>query len=256
MIIDSHCHLQMEDYSNDLPSVLSKAKENGICSFIVIGFDLQSSIKAKELSQKYDFIHPVYGIHPYDTKEYDISVFSELEDLIREFPPLAIGETGLDYYRDISPKDKQKNFFNRHIELASRYNLPLVIHLRDAFNDAYDIMKGTNRRNDILHCFTGQENDINRFSEFNMYFGISGIVTFKNNELSKLVNLIPQDRILIETDSPYLAPVPKRGKRNEPANLSFILETISNLLGKDKTHLINMLLENTRNAYRYSFNEC
>ncbi|NIA22866.1 MAG: YchF/TatD family DNA exonuclease [Proteobacteria bacterium] len=256
MIIDSHCHLQMEDFSNDLPSVLSNAKINGICSFVVVGFDMKSSIAAMHLARKYEFIHPVYGIHPYDTNKYDSSVFNEIEDLIEEYRPVAIGETGLDYYRDYSPGKKQQSFFNEHIRIADKHNLPLVIHVRDAFDDTFEIIKESKRKGDILHCFTGTREDIEHFKVFDIFFGITGIITFKNSPLKNIVNSIPENRLLIETDSPYLAPVPKRGKRNEPANLIHTLKTLAEQKGTDTKTLESLLLRNTQEAYRSKFYEC
>ena len=246
----------MEDYSNDLPSVLSDAEKNGVCSFVVIGFDFESSKMAMELARRYGSIYPVYGIHPYDVKRFDKSVFSELEDLIREFRPVAIGETGLDYYRDISPRDKQKSFFIRHLELADKYELPVVMHIRDAFDDSYAIVKESGRKKDILHCFTGTSNDIRRFNTFDVFFGITGIITFKNNPLSDIVDLIPDNRLLVETDSPYLTPVPYRGKRNSPANLNLIVSSLAEKKAVSVEKLEKSLISNTREAYRTNFDEC
>ncbi|HHD83154.1 MAG TPA: TatD family deoxyribonuclease [Bacteroidetes bacterium] len=256
MIVDSHCHLQMEDFSNDLPSVISNAKTEGICSFVVIGFDLESSIKAMNLARKYEFIHPVYGIHPYDTNKYALTVFKEIEDLIAEYRPIAIGETGLDYYRDYSPKEKQRIFFNEHIEVANKYDLPIVTHIRDAFDDSFRILKESKRRRDILHCFTGTINDVEHFKSLDMFFGITGIITFKNSPLKEVVNSIPNNRLLIETDSPYLSPVPKRGKRNEPENIVYTLMTLADHMKTDAESLESLLLKNTEEAYRFKFNEC
>jgi len=246
----------MDEFKDDIEYIISNAKKSGIRHFIVVGFDIESSIKAKTMSLNYPEIKPVYGIHPYNTVNSSISMMRELNDLVKEKKPLAIGETGFDFYRDISPKNKQRDFFEAHIKLASQYNLPLVIHTRDAFNETYTILKEHNRFNDILHCYTGNSDDIKKFNELNVYYGITGIITFKNSNLRTLVKEMPSDRILIETDSPYLSPVPFRGKRNEPSNLKLIFNTLSEALTVNHQDVENILFENTKNAFNYNFDEC
>lgn len=246
----------MDEFKDDIEHIISIAKRGGIYQFIVVGFDIESSIKAKTMSLNYPEIKPVYGIHPYNTVNSSISIMKELNDLVKEKEPLAIGETGFDFYRDISPKKKQRDFFEAHIELASQYNLPLVIHTRDAFDETYAILKEYNRFNDILHCYTGNLNDIGKFNELNIYYGITGIITFKNSNLRAIVKEMPLNRILIETDSPYLSPVPFRGKRNEPSNLKFIFNTLSESVHINYQNLENILLKNTKRAFNCNFDEC
>jgi TatD DNase family protein len=220
MLTDSHAHLDDERFSEDLDAVLTRAWESGITRILTIGNgkgpdDMGCGIP---VSEAHDWIYTTVGVHPHDASKVQERHYRMMEDLARHSKVIAIGETGLDYFYDNSPRDTQREVFRRHLDVARELKLPVVIHARDADQDAEQILRAAGNTRGVLHCFTSSR----RLAEFALDIGFmisfSGIVTFpKSVELAKIATQMPADRILIETDCPYLAPVPHRGRRNEPA---------------------------------------
>jgi TatD DNase family protein len=236
MIIDTHIHLDDIRYSDDLDEVLSRAKESGVSRYIIPGADPKTLDRALMLSEQYEEIYFAVGVHPYDMKAFDTLDFN----LYIHHPKcVAIGECGLDYYRlEGSDEDKEREkaqqarVFKAQIEIAKYYKKPLIVHIRDASGDAKDILLKSNASEvgGVLHCYNADEQLLS-LADKNFYFGIGGVLTFKNAK--KLVNVlpkIPQDKLIIETDGPYLTPHPHRGKRNESAYCSLILNKMSEIL--------------------------
>jgi TatD DNase family protein len=236
MIIDTHIHLDDIRYSDDLDEVLSRAKESGVSRYIIPGADPKTLDRALMLSEQYEEIYFAVGVHPYDMKAFDTLDFN----LYIHHPKcVAIGECGLDYYRlEGSDEDKEREkaqqarVFKAQIEIAKYYKKPLIVHIRDASGDAKDILLKSNASEvgGVLHCYNADEQLLS-LADKNFYFGIGGVLTFKNAK--KLVNVlpkIPKDKLIIETDGPYLTPHPHRGKRNESAYCSLILNKMSEIL--------------------------
>jgi TatD DNase family protein len=236
MIIDTHIHLDDARYDEDLEEVLQRAKDGGVKRFIIPGADPIHLDKAVSISEKYEDVFFAVGVHPYDAKNYDIK---KLEQYIEHEKCVAVGECGLDYFRlEGSDEDKelekklQKDVFISQIELAKKYNKPLIVHIRDASVDSKNILIDSDAKDvgGVLHCFNADE-QLLVLSEHGFYFGIGGVLTFKNAK--KLVNVLPkinQENLLIETDGPYLTPTPHRGERNEPLYTTFVSQKIAELL--------------------------
>jgi len=256
MIIDTHIHLDDDRYIEDFNEVIKRAKESGVNKYIIPGADPKTLSKAVELSTKYKDIYFAVGIHPYDAKNYDRSL---LEQFITHPKCVAVGECGLDYYRLPDSKEEinkektlQKEVFIDQIELANRYNKPLIIHIREASLDSKNILKKYAKVDGVLHCFNANKGLL-ELADRGFYFGIGGVVTFKNAK--KLVEVYPQlplEKLLIETDGPYLTPHPYRGKRNEPAYCKLVLEKMSELSNIDKTKLEDIVYNNTIRLFNLS----
>jgi len=249
MIIDTHCHLDDSRYDNDLEEVLQRAKKNGVEKFIIPAADPKTLTKAISLAEKYNEIYFAVGVHPYDAKSYDRKY---LEKFITHTKCVAVGECGLDYYR--LPKDEneiieekklQKEVFIDQIELAKEYNLPLIVHIRESSADSLEILKEyAGERGGVLHCYNANESLLELSSDF--YYGIGGVLTFKNAK--KLINVypkIPLDRLLIETDAPYLTPHPHRGERNEPSFTKLIASKMAELSNIPQKEIENITTKNT-----------
>ncbi len=254
-MIDTHCHLEMDNFNPDREEVIKRAKEAGIEAIITIGSDLEGNIGGLELSGKYDFIYSSVGIHPHDAKDFTAEIFNKIKTWAREYriqdvkPPLppftkgwsggitelrtpnselkpkvvAIGEIGLDYHYDHSPREVQREVFMKQIQFAKEINLPVIIHSREAKKDTLEIIKESGINKGVLHCFSGDMDMAEKAMAMGFYISIAGPVTFKNaSRLMEVAKAIPDDYLLIETDAPYLTPEPFRGRRNEP---SYIMHT-------------------------------
>lgn len=244
MFIDSHCHLSIDDYEN-IDKVIKDAYDNNVKYLVVSGYDKKSIKEVIEISKKYENVYLTLGFHP---SEADITTDNDLEELnkiiLSTDKVVGIGEIGLDYYWVKENKDKQKELFKKQIALAKELNLPIVVHSREAFQDTYDILKETKHRG-VIHCFSGNKENAKMYSSLGYYFGIGGVLTFKNSNLKETVKEIPLDRILYETDSPYLAPTPHRGEQNEPKYIPLIAEELSKILEKTSEEINEKILKNT-----------
>jgi len=235
-MIDTHCHLNFTVFDSNIEFVTKNAKKAGVTKIVVPGIDIESSQKAYQIAEQYPgFIYPTVGFHPYESERFpDIDSLEKLASL----NIVAIGECGLDYhlYKDEKAdgkKDHQKQLFEKHIEIANKKNLPLIIHCRNAFDDMFDILDSQiTMPKGVFHCFGGGQKDLEDALKRNFYIGIDGNITY-SKQLQMLCPLIPSDRLLIETDAPYLTPIPYRGKPNKPQYLIYILKHISMLLDSD-----------------------
>jgi TatD DNase family protein len=254
MIIDTHTHLDDNRYIDDLDEVISRAKEAGVEKFIIPGADPKTLLRAIEISESYEDVYFAVGVHPYDAKNYNRAY---LEEYITHSKCVAVGECGLDYFRlpeseDEIAKEKalQKEVFIDQIDLANRYNKPLIVHIREANRDSYDILKEYAKVPGVLHCFNASELLLD-LAEQDFYFGIGGVLTFKNaKKLVEVLPKIPLEKIILETDSPYLTPHPFRGKRNEPAYTSLVLDKCSELLNIDKKELEKRFFDNSTRLFK------
>lgn len=248
-IIDTHTHIYDEHFEEDFDTVMKNIEEQmeGIVS---IGFDPESSKKSIELANKYSFVHAVIGVHPVDIKKYNDEVEKELEKLaFTEKKVVAIGEIGLDYHWMEDPEEVQKEGFRKQIELAERVKLPIVIHTREALQDTLDILREYKNVGGILHCYPGSYEAAKPFLD-RYYIGVGGTVTFKNNRKTKeLVKELSLDKIVLETDCPYLTPVPFRGKRNEPVYTKYVAEEIARIKEISVEEVINITTENAKKVY-------
>ncbi len=220
-LIDSHAHISSKDFS-DIPSLLERAKKNNISSIINVCTDLLSLEESFLLEKNYPFIFSAAATTPHDVEKEGEIFFPIVERYAREKKLVAIGETGLDYYYTHSKKEIQKKYFLRYASLAKELGLPLIIHCRDAFSDLFDLSSSLLPFRAVLHCFTGSREEAKKALDYGWLISFSGIVTYKNSHLPKLIKDIPLEKMLIETDSPYLAPQKHRGHKNEP---SFLIET-------------------------------
>jgi len=235
-LIDSHAHIQGKEFVQDLSAVIERAQEAGLEKIIVVGGagDLSSNQAAVELAGSSSMLYATVGMHPHDAKEVQEKDLLFLEELMRRPRVVAVGETGLDFYYDHSPRELQAKMFGRFIQMALAARLPLVVHNRQADREAAELLRreGKGEIRGVVHCFTSDYAAAREFLDLGLYISFSGIVTFKNAEsLREVVRRLPLDRILVETDSPYLAPVPHRGKRNEPAFVRFVAETVAQVKG-------------------------
>ncbi len=230
-MIDTHSHLTMSDFDEDRDQIVENFEKDGIEFIVEIGFDLDSSQKAVNFAKIHDRVYASVGIHPHDVADLEVEAKwqEKLEKFLDQQKVVAIGEIGLDYYRNLSPQVLQRKYFELQLEIAQKRHLPVVLHVRDAYFDAYDIL----RRFDltaVVHSFNGEMDDLKRFLDLGFYIGVGGMATYKKNEnLRKVMSFSPIDRILTETDCPYLSPQPVRGKRNEPKYVRFAVETLSSI---------------------------
>jgi TatD DNase family protein len=232
MLIDSHAHIQGKEYAGEVETVIARAREAGIDKIIAVGGagEMSSNHDAVALASLYDDVYAAVGMHPHDAKDVGPEELKSLRELTIHPKVIAVGETGLDYYYSHSPHDVQRRVFMDFINLARQAGLPLIVHERDAAQDAAQLLRseGTGDLRGVIHCFTGNYEAACAYLDLGFYLSFTGIITFKNAEpLRDVVRQVPLKKILIETDSPYLTPVPHRGKRNEPAYVRLVAEAVA-----------------------------
>lgn len=232
MFIDTHAHLFFENFKDDIDAVLSRAKENGVDYVIVPATDLKTSQEAISLAENYEQVYAAVGIHPHDSKDWDESLISEIEQLAKHPKVVAIGEIGLDYYYDFSPQDQQIKAFKSQLNLAIKLELPVVIHNRDSDGDMMDIIHsycGSGLKAQF-HCYNSSLDDAIEFMKMNHFISFTGNITFKKSDgLRDILKHINLNHLMLETDSPFMTPVPHRGKRNEPAYVSLVAQQIAEI---------------------------
>jgi TatD DNase family protein len=249
MLIDTHAHL---DSLDDLPGILARARENGVEKIIAISSDLASSCETISISEQYENVFAAVGVHPHAAKTADGGVLAEIEKMAGGEKVVAVGETGLDYHYMNSGKDAQISSLTAQISIARRADLPIVIHVRDADTDLLDILRTekVSERTGVIHCFTGNYETAGKYIDLGFYISFSGIATFKKSEeIRDAAKKIPGDRLLIETDSPYLTPVPLRGKTNEPAYVKYVAEAIADTRGVSVEKLAELTTENAERLF-------
>jgi len=230
-LVDTHCHLDLFD-RDEVPALLARAREAGVGRVISVGVNVESAGRAVGLAQTYPNVFASVGIHPHDAAQVDAPAIARLKDLARAPEVVAVGEVGLDYYRMRAPKQQQIEAFKRQIELAAGLDLPLIIHCRDAYDDMADILARARPARIVLHCFSAGPDEAVVFLGLNCYISIAGTVTFKNAAaLQEAVGRLPMEKLLLETDAPYLAPQPHRGQRNEPAYIRLTAAKVAEIKG-------------------------
>lgn len=253
MLFDTHVHLNADQFENDVDEVIRRAKEAGVNYMVVVGFDEKTIKKAMALVENYDGLYAAVGWHPVDAVDMTEEHLQWLEELAAHPKVVALGEMGLDYHWDKSPKDVQKEVFRKQIQLAKKVNLPIIIHNREASGDVVQILKeeGAAEVGGIMHCFSGSTEIAKQCLEMNFYISLGGPVTFKNaKKPQEVAKAVPLDRLLVETDCPYLAPHPHRGKRNEPAYVKFVAEKIAELKEISFEELAKVTTENAKKLFR------
>jgi len=256
MIFDTHAHYDDEAFEGDRDEVLRSLAEAGVGLAVNIGASMASTRRTVDLVSRYPFLYGAVGVHPDSTSELNEELFAELRELTAAEKIVAVGEIGLDYYWDSSPRETQRYWFERQLELAIEKNLPVVIHSREATQETLDIMKkyyqssnGTLRG--VIHCFSSGPEIAKEYTDMGFYIGVGGVVTFKNGKkLKEVAASIPEDKLVIETDCPYLAPVPFRGKRNDSRYLTYVAEEIAALRGTTAEEIIARTEKNAYELYR------
>ena len=248
-MFDSHTHLFDEAFDDDRETILAQMNDLGYKA-ILVGFNEKTNFQAYNLSSIYNFLYPTAGLHPSDVDENYLDNLQKLRTFLKSHKVYAIGECGLDYYWDKTYAEEQKDALKKQIDLSKQMNLPIVIHCRDAINDCYQILSEYKNINGVMHCYSGSLEMAMKFIDLGMYISLGGPVTFKNaKEPVRVAQNIPIDRLLIETDSPYLSPEPHRGKRNSSLNVKYVLEKISNIRNIDIEVLEHIIDENTRKLF-------
>jgi TatD DNase family protein len=253
MLFDTHAHYYDTQYDADRGEVIDRAAKSGVGYILSVSSDVASSVENISLAQNYDFIYAAIGVHPHNVIDLNNNIISALTDFASYPKVVAIGEIGLDYFYDNSPREAQKIWFAKQISLARTLKLPIIIHDRDAHEDTLSIMKGENARDvgGVLHCFSGSVEMAREVLNLNFMISIAGPVTFKNaNRLLEVVKYVPEDRLLIETDCPYLAPEPYRGKRNESAYIRSTAEKIAKIKGKAYGEIEQLTTSNAKRLFR------
>ncbi len=252
MLIDSHCHLTDERFRDDVDAVLTRAAKAGVGIMLTVGSDLADSREAAALADRHPAIFASAGIHPHVAAEAGEGM-AEIETLAARPRVVALGETGLDYHYDHSPRAVQRALFEAHLDLATRLELPVIVHTREADDDAAAVLRAAPPGvTGVLHCFTGGDALLDAALEAGWYVSFAGVITFRNWTGADQLRRVPADRMLIETDSPYLAPVPHRGKRNEPAFVAEVCRAAAAVLGEDAGALATRTAANARRLFGFA----
>ncbi len=251
-LFDSHAHLDDRRFDKDRNEIIVHSYDNGIKRIINVGADVKSIYTSLELAQKYKFIYSACGIHPHDADTYNDNVEKQLREISKDPNTVAIGEIGLDYYYENSPRDIQKEAYSKQIRLAGELGLPIIIHDRDAHMDCINILKSekTIDMRGVFHCYSGSAEMVKTIIAMGFYVSFTGVITFKNaRKTLEAVAAVPIDRLLVETDCPYMAPEPKRGKRNIPDYVRFTVEKMAQIHGMDFEKLCETLWDNTHRLF-------
>jgi len=253
MLFDTHVHLNARQFKEDRQEVIQRALDVGVKQMLVVGFDEETIKLAIEIAEAYDFIYAAVGWHPVDAIDYKAEHLTWLEQLSSHPKVVALGEMGLDYHWDTSPKDIQEDVFRKQIQLAKKVNMPIIIHNRDATEDVIRILQEESAEEigGIMHCYSATRAELQACLDLNFYISLAGPVTFKNaKEVKEVAKLVPEDKLLIETDAPYLAPHPNRGKRNEPAYVKLVAEEIAHLRGVSYEEICDITTKNAKNLFK------
>lgn len=248
MLVDTHVHLNSKKYKDNLPQVISRAHEAGVELMIVVGFDHETNLRAIELAEKYPFIYATVGYHPTDARHVKTHDYEILMEQLKHEKVVGVGECGLDFYWDKEYIDKQIEVFKKQIELSIELDKPLIIHMRDASEATYNVLSEYKNLKGIMHCYSGSPEMAKEFLKLGLHISLGGPVTFLNGRVPKAIaKMVPLDKLLIETDAPYLSPHPFRGKTNEPARVKLVAEEIARLRDVSYTSIANTT---AKNAYK------
>jgi TatD DNase family protein len=250
MLIDTHCHLDFPDYNQDRDAVLKRAKSEGIEAVINIGSSLKGSRDSVELSEKYDFVYASVGLHPHEADEFTEQSLETIESLARNKKVVAVGEIGLDYFKNFSKHEKQRTQFIRLLDLAKKLNLPAILHCRDAQEDLLGICKEKMPFKAVVHCFSGDEAFLKSCLDLGFFVSFTCNITYKKAEnLRQIVKAAPLDRVLLETDAPFLSPESLRGKRNEPQNVKVLADKIARIKGIEFNAVADITTKNSKSFF-------
>ena len=254
MIVDSHCHLDYSSLYNQLDDVIKRAEYNHVKYLLTICTTLKSFETIKLITDKYENIYGTFGIHPHETKKFaHVDKTFILNSKKDNNKIIGIGETGLDFYYNFSEKNIQRKSFIEHINAALELNIPIIVHTREAENDTYEILKSENKNSNLkilIHCFTGSKEFVKKLLDINCYVSVSGIITFNSStELAETVSFIPIEKLLVETDSPYLSPMPFRGKPNEPSYIIHTIDKLSLIKKMPKKKIISSTTNNFKKLF-------
>jgi TatD DNase family protein len=252
MLTDTHCHLFYEDLKNNLSDVLKRAEELGVNRFICVATNMEDARECLLLGETHDNIFASVGVHPHDAKDAPEDFVDQIYDLMTFDSMVAVGEMGLDYFRKISDPEIQKDVFRTQMEIAQELNKPIIFHNRDADQDMIKILKEFPDVRGVAHCFSSNLETANAFLDLGYYISFSGNLTFKNSHLPEVAKELPLDRILVETDSPYLSPVPHRGKPNEPGRTRFVAEKLAEIHGVSLELIAEKTTENASSLFQIS----
>jgi len=255
MLIDSHAHIQGKEYAGEAEAVIARARAAGVETIIAVGGagDMSSNSEAVRLANAFPNIYATVGMHPHDAKDVGVEELAVLKNLAADSKVVAIGETGLDYYYSHSPHDVQRRVFGQFIRMARQTQLPIVVHERDAAQDAAELLRreGAGELRGVIHCFTGNFAAACAYLDLGFYLSFTGIITFKNADaLREVVSKVPLERMLVETDSPYLTPVPHRGRRNEPAYVRFVADAIAKVKDLEVEEVAQVTTANVKQLFR------
>jgi TatD DNase family protein len=248
-LVDTHAHLTDPRLAPEVAEVVARAVEAGVRWIVTVASDLDDSERTIATAERFPQVYATVGVHPHAASSVDGGTFGRLEHLAGHPRVVALGETGLDYHYDNSPRDLQREAFRRHLELAARTDLPVVVHARDADDDVLAIIQETGWRHGVLHCFSSGPELLEGALELGWYISFAGMITFPKWDAVELLRSVPRGRLLVETDSPYLAPVPHRGKRNEPGYVGLVAERVAALRGDDPLALMDASFVNATNFY-------
>lgn len=248
-IFDTHSHYDDDRFNDDREALLNSIHSSGVTNIVTCGCDIETTEFSMKLAEKFDYVYFAAGFHPENLEDACLSDLDIIEKYAKHKKCVAIGEIGLDYHWMSSSKEVQKKFFLTHIELAKKLNMPVIVHDREAHGDTLEILKKTKPKG-VVHCFSGSAEMAREIIKLGMYIGLNGVITFKNARKSlEVVKEIPLERLVLETDCPYLAPEPHRGKRNDSSYISFIAEKIGSILNIDTQRILNITSENAKRLY-------
>lgn len=251
MFIDTHAHI-FKSYYDNIDGIIEKCKKCNVCKIIVSGCDMESNIEVLELIKKYDIVYGTIGFHPTELEGFEDKFFSFLEEHVNDNKVVGIGEIGLDYHYEKTDKIKQKEVFRKQLEIAEKYNKPIVIHSRDSIQDTYNILKDYNLKGSI-HCFSGSKEMAREFIKIGFKIGVGGIITYKNaKNIKEVVKDIDMSYILLETDSPYLSPEPYRGTKNDPSNVVVIASAIADIKNLLVQDVMRVTTSNSEGVFDFS----
>ncbi len=251
-MIDSHCHLDHAPLFGNLNDILNRSKEVGLKKLLTICTTLESFKNIENILTIDDMIYGTFGIHPHETENNDVSKITIIESIKKNPKLIGVGETGLDFYYNHSKKNKQIESFKKHIEAAIEINLPIIVHSRNAEEETFNILNEYKKHKPkiLMHCFTGTYKFYRQMEELDSYFSASGIITFNSSkDLQNTLSKIPNNKLLVETDSPFLAPVPMRGKKNEPSFIKYTLKKLADIKNIDVSEMVSLTTKNFNNLF-------
>jgi len=252
MLIDTHCHLFFDEIKQDLSSVLKRAADLGVTKFICVGTNIEDSKQSYNLALNHENIFSTAGVHPHDTEEVAENYIDELYNLLKNKKVVAVGEIGLDYFKELSDISVQKKIFAEQLELAQKINKPIVFHNRDSDDDIINTLSEFPNIHGVAHCFSSTYDVAKKLIDMGFYISFSGNLTFKNSHLPEVAKRLPIDRLLVETDSPFLSPVPHRGKTNEPGRARFVADLLARLHNLSINEVAQITTANAKTIFNFS----